>query len=77
MGIPAAFAFNLVALKGLVTAKNILYGTRHYVVDTGHTISARRALVKCVRVICGATAHTFLEDLVVFPKLQYLLARVG
>ena len=77
MRIPAAFAFNLVAFQGFVATENILYRPRHYVVDARHAISARRPLVKCVGIIRRATAHTFFEDLVVFPKLQYLFARVG
>ena len=75
MGIPASFALYLVTFQGFVTAKNILDGTRHYVVNAGHAISARGPFVKCVRVIRRPTAHTFLKDLVVFPKLQYLPAR--
>ena len=39
VGIPTRLTVNLKALLGLVTADNILNSTRHYVVNTRHTVS--------------------------------------
>ena len=77
MSIPTCLAEYLCSQLGMEAAENILEGTSHHMVDTRQPIGRRRSLIENKRFLAITKIYTLLEDIIVFPKLQYLLGYLG
>ena len=64
MGIPTGLAFYLLAFQCLVSAKDVLDGTRHHVVNARHAIGTRRSFIKHKGVFLAAFFDAATEDVI-------------
>ncbi len=77
VGVPAAFAFYALTLKGLVAAENVFDGAGHDVVNARQAVGRRRAFVKHEGVIGVPLLDAAGEDVLPFPEGQDFLIDGG
>ena len=77
MCIPSSFALDLKSAQGFVSAKDILEGTGHDVVDTRGTVGRRRSFIKSKGLGPFSVGDGFFENLIFFPILKDRLTDVG
>ncbi len=75
--IPSGFAFYMKALHCLVSAESILDGAGHHVMDAGHAVGRRGALIEDKSRAPLPLLHRGLEEGVGVPELEHLLVDVG
>ena len=77
MGIPSGLAEYLVSFHRLISAYDILYGTCHHVMDSGHAVGRRRSFIEHERGMPFATFDTAAEKILLLPNSQYFFIDFG
>ena len=77
MSVPAGLALHMKALHCLVTANNIFNGSRHDMMNAGHTVCRGRPLIKHESRTSLSLFHGSLEKGMLVPHLQHLFVDVG
>ena len=72
MGVPTSFAVDLETLHRFVTAKHILNGTRHHVVNTRVSICRWRSFKENIRGATFTLADAAVEEVGLVPFFQHL-----
>ena len=73
MCVPSGLALYLEPLLGLITAKKVLDGTGHNVVNTRYAVGRRRSFIKYKSGLSFPGAYRFLKDLFLLPESIYIL----
>ena len=71
MGVPTCFTIHLESLHGLVSAKNVLNGTRHHVVTARVSIGRGRTFKENIGWATFALADAAMEEISLIPFFQH------
>ena len=76
MCIPSGFTRHIFSLHCLKSRDHILDRTRLHMTDMRLAVGGWWSVIERVSLALLALLHTFLEDVIVFPELSYLLFSV-
>ena len=74
--VPSGLAFHQETFHRLISAKRVLDGTRHHVVNARHAVGRRRTFIKHKRRTAFTFRHTLGENVVFIPLFQHVFVHL-